>query len=82
VLAQRSSGGAQYVDVRMPERPVAGGLPAETGAPSEPSPDAEGVIPAAPVPAPSPTGTAPSTTDTAPSTTPGPADPGATNPQP
>ncbi|TMK63795.1 MAG: hypothetical protein E6G53_10100 [Actinobacteria bacterium] len=27
VLADRSSGGAAYVDVRIPERPVAGGLP-------------------------------------------------------
>ena len=27
VLAQRSSRGASYVDVRMPSRPIAGGLP-------------------------------------------------------
>jgi cell division protein FtsQ len=55
VLAQRSSQGATYIDVRMPERPVAGGLalqqdpqaqgqtPAVIAAPGSP-----GVVPAAP----------------------------------
>jgi cell division protein FtsQ len=36
VLADEDSAGATYVDVRLPERPVAGGLPVETVAPVAP----------------------------------------------
>jgi cell division protein FtsQ len=38
VLAHRSSRGASYVDVRLPERPAAGGLPAEAEQPAPPAP--------------------------------------------
>ena len=57
VLAQHSSAGATYIDVRMPERPVAGGL----GLPQDPQSQAQagGVVPAA-VPQ-SPTSTSTST---------------------
>jgi cell division protein FtsQ len=44
VLAERTSAGATYIDVRMPERPVAGGLPLQ----EDPQPQAQGTIPAAP----------------------------------
>lgn len=37
VLADPSSGGASYVDLRLPGRPAAGGLPAETLAPVAPA---------------------------------------------
>ena len=37
VLADRGSAGATYVDVRIPERPVAGGLPVATVAPVAPA---------------------------------------------
>ena len=37
VLADRGSSGAKYVDVRIPGRPVAGGLPVETVAPIAPA---------------------------------------------
>jgi hypothetical protein len=37
VLADASSRGATYVDLRLPERPAAGGLPAQTLEPVEPS---------------------------------------------
>jgi cell division protein FtsQ len=49
VLAQHSSAGATYIDVRMPERPVAGGLPLT----QDPQPQAQvgGTLPAE-VPAP------------------------------
>jgi cell division protein FtsQ len=49
VLAQHSSAGATYIDVRMPERPVAGGL----GLSQDPQPQAQvgGALPAE-VPAP------------------------------
>jgi hypothetical protein len=45
VLAERSSAGATYIDVRMPERPVAGGL----GLQQDPQVQAQsgGVVPAA-----------------------------------
>jgi len=47
VLADEEAGGATYVDVRLPERPVAGGLPVETVTPIAPVGDtsAESVIP-------------------------------------
>ena len=70
VLAQPSSAGATYIDVRMPGRPVAGGLGLEQD--PQPGPDAQaagvGAAPsgatAAPpaVPAPGATTTAPETT--------------------
>jgi cell division protein FtsQ len=39
VLADRSSRGASYVDVRLPDRPAAGGLPAEPEQPAAPTPE-------------------------------------------
>jgi hypothetical protein len=30
VLSDRDAAGATYIDVRLPERPVAGGLPTDT----------------------------------------------------
>jgi hypothetical protein len=54
VLAQRSSQGATYIDVRMPERPVAGGLDLQ----QDPQPQPEGATPGSPgiVPAVPPAG--------------------------
>jgi cell division protein FtsQ len=40
VLADQDSAGAAYIDVRIPERPAAGGLPVETLAPVAPAADA------------------------------------------
>ena len=54
VLADREAAGAEYVDVRIPERPVAGGLPVETVAPvapagsEQPTPTPQGAAPVAP----------------------------------
>jgi cell division protein FtsQ len=70
VLADLEASGASYVDVRIPGRPAAGGLPAETIVPVAPAgtsstiPPATGIDPAA-------TGTDPSaaTTTTDPTTT-------------
>jgi cell division protein FtsQ len=45
VLAQHSSAGATYIDVRMPERPVAGGLGLQQDPQSQAQPG--GVVPAA-----------------------------------
>jgi cell division protein FtsQ len=69
VLAQRSSQGATYIDVRMPGRPVAGGL----GLEQDPQPQADGLVPATPTgslttgdpTAAGPATTAPTTTDPA-----------------
>jgi hypothetical protein len=69
VLAQRASQGATYIDVRMPDRPVAGGLAlqeqpqAQAQAPPPGSaPGSPGVIPADPGATPAATGaTAPAT---------------------
>jgi cell division protein FtsQ len=60
VLADKDAAGAEYVDVRIPERPAAGGLPVETVAPVAPA--------GADQPAPAPqdtTPTAPTTPETA-----------------
>ena len=46
VLADREAAGADYIDVRIPERPVAGGLPVATVAPAVPA--AEGGVDAPP----------------------------------
>lgn len=51
VLAQHSSAGATYIDVRMPDRPVAGGLGMQDSPQPQPqaaSPGAPGVVPAIP----------------------------------
>ena len=51
VLAQHSSQGATYIDVRMPERPVAGGLDLQQDPQAQPegaSPSSPGVVPAVP----------------------------------
>jgi cell division protein FtsQ len=57
VLADRTAAGATYVDLRLPGRPAAGGLPAETVTPVAPAgatgyaaPDGAAQTPAAPVP--------------------------------
>jgi len=50
VLADGGSRGASYVDVRLPERPVAGGLPVQETAPA-PAPETASPAPAAPAPA-------------------------------
>jgi cell division protein FtsQ len=51
VIAERSSAGAEYIDVRMPERPVAGGLPP----PEDPQPQPQAaVVPGSPVTAAAP----------------------------
>jgi cell division protein FtsQ len=87
VLAQPSSQGATYVDARLPERPVAGGLQVPTNAQPGPEAPAPGAIPGAPaaipadpnagtVPGQAPAATTPSVPPTA--TTPAPSP----NPQP
>ncbi len=48
VLADKGSRGASYVDVRLPERPAAGGLPVEETAAPEPAPAHATTTPAAP----------------------------------
>lgn len=55
VLAQHSSAGATYVDVRMPERPVAGGLGLQQGPQAQAQ--AGGVVPATAPQSPSATST-------------------------
>ena len=53
VMADGASEGAAYIDVRLPERPVAGGLPAPEPDPEETPPeDAEPTTPVAPQTAP------------------------------
>jgi cell division protein FtsQ len=95
VLADADAAGATYIDVRLPERPVAGGLPVETIEPVAPAgevvaPPVEPVTPtdpaapapvdpAAPAPAPAPE-TVPPTTAPPPAAPPTAAPP--TNPQP
>ena len=79
VLADTDAAGATYVDVRLPERPVAGGLPVETiepvapagevvAAPVEPTVPEAGTVPdpaaATPEATTDPTATAPPTTPT------------------
>lgn len=52
VLADRDAAGAEYIDVRIPERPAAGGLPVETVAPVAPAGAAQAdpqATPAAPL---------------------------------
>lgn len=69
VLASRSAQGATYVDVRLPERPAAGGLAEESVAPTQ--------VPGADAPAPAPATPAP-VTPQATATTPAPLTPQAT----
>jgi cell division protein FtsQ len=85
VLAQPSSEGASYIDARLPERPIAGGVDAPDTAQPTPEAPAQGAVSGAPAPIPAdPTeGTAPGGTTTA--TTPTQATPPAatpTTPQP
>jgi cell division protein FtsQ len=84
VLAQESSQGAAYIDARLPERPVAGGVDAPTESQVVPAP---GPVPGGPstIPADPSEGSAPgqvpaATTPVAPPATPAPAPPA--NPQP
>lgn len=65
VLADRSSRGAAYVDVRLPERPVAGGLAEPAVQPESTSPES-----LTPAPATSPDGGLPPSTPGAPQTQP------------
>jgi cell division protein FtsQ len=51
ILADPEAAGASYVDVRLPGRPAAGGLPAETLAPVAPAGSAELAAPADTAPA-------------------------------
>jgi len=55
VLADKDAAGAEYIDVRIPERPAAGGLPVETVAPVAPA--------GADQPAPTPQTAVPGTTE-------------------
>jgi cell division protein FtsQ len=61
VLADRAAAGASYVDLRLPGRPAAGGLPAETVAPVAPA-DSAADAPAAPADPAAATGVPPATT--------------------
>jgi cell division protein FtsQ len=87
VLAQRSSLGASDIDVRMPERPVAGGLAITSTGQAAPQAPAPGAIPGAPgvlhadpsqgvTPGQAPTATTPMQTSTTPAPSP------SQNPQP
>jgi cell division protein FtsQ len=69
VLADPKARGASYVDVRLPERPAAGGLPVETLAPVAPAGAPAPATPAAPATA-EPPGTTTPTTTTPPTGTP------------
>ena len=59
ILADPEAAGASYIDVRLPGRPAAGGLPAETLAPVAPAGSAELAAP---------TGTGPTATGVDPAT--------------
>ena len=77
MLADPDAAGATYIDVRLPERPVAGGLPVETIEPVAPA----GEVVAPPVePAVPETATAP--VDPAAAAPETPVDPAATTPAP
>jgi cell division protein FtsQ len=87
VLAQQSSQGADYIDARLPERPVAGGLDVPADAQPTPEDPASGAISGGPavIPADPTEGTAPdaattATTPAAPSATP--TTPASASPQP
>src|SRR4051812_2830326 len=87
VLAQESSQGADYIDARLPERPVAGGVVTPTDAQVAPEAPAPGAVPGAPaaIPADPTEGSAPAavpaaTTPAAPPPTP--VSPTPTDPQP
>jgi cell division protein FtsQ len=87
VLAQESSQGASYIDARLPERPVAGGVDAPTDPQAVPEAPAQGAVTGGPavIPADPTEGTAPggATTATTPAaTTPPPAQTTPINPQP
>lgn len=80
VLAAAGARGATYIDVRLPERPTAGGLPTTTVTPLAPA--GSQPAPTATTPAPAPTSTAPTTTTPAPTTaTPAPTGGTQTTPQ-
>ncbi len=77
VLAAPAARGATYIDLRLPERPAAGGLPITSVLPLAPAGD-----PAATVPATTTTGTTTTPSATAPATTTTPATTTATTPAP
>ena len=66
ILADPEAAGASYIDVRLPGRPAAGGLPAETVAPVAPAGSAELAAPTVTDPAAS--GVDPATEELAPAT--------------
>jgi cell division protein FtsQ len=61
VLGDKAAAGASYVDLRLPGRPAAGGLPAETVAPVAPA-DPAAAAPVAPADPAAATGAPPATT--------------------
>ena len=73
VLADPEAAGATYIDVRLPGRPAAGGLPAETLSPVAPAGSAEPAAPIDPATAPSTTAD-PATEQIAPPVAPAPAE--------
>jgi cell division protein FtsQ len=77
VLADKAAAGASYVDLRLPGRPAAGGLPAETVAPVAPAGATDSTMPGAGTYTPGVTDTAP---DAATYTAPGAATAGASVP--
>src|SRR5688500_15090137 len=68
ILADRKAAGASYIDVRLPGRPAAGGLPAETLAPVAPAGTAE-LAPPPDTAAPPASGVDPATEELAPPAT-------------
>ena len=83
VLADPDAQGASYIDVRLPERPVAGGLPVETIEPVAPAGDPVATVPPADAAAPVDPTAAPTDPTAAPPVdpaAPAPADPTATAP--
>jgi cell division protein FtsQ len=87
VLAQSSSKGASYVDLRVPERPVAGGLDVTTdaqpdpGGPADvPTPGSTSATPTDPTATPAPTASTPTATSTPSTATPSTSTPSAAAP--
>lgn len=70
VLADKASRGATYVDLRLPERPAAGGLPVEPANPAAPAPPPTTVSPPASTTPQAPPQTPPTTTSPAAPTNP------------
>ena len=83
VLADRDAAGADYIDLRIPGRPAAGGLPVQTVEPVAPADsDAQTAPPAAAEQAPAPTEPQATTPAPVPTPTPVAPQPGAEGVQP